>query len=575
MVFGRGQAGGPGVSGRAKIFCVAVSACAALTAAQTALAQDAVAAPETDQSPKPQQQAPAQVRAAPDRFFIAAFDVLGATTLDQNVIEEVVYPHLGPDRTTADVEAARKAVQDAYAERGFESVQVDVLPQPEEQFAQGIIAIQVTEAPVGKVAVAGAKHHSMTLVRKQIPSLAEGKPLNVKQLQTELASANQFPDRTINPSFKAGATPGTIDVDLDVQDSLPLHGSIELNNDSSPSTRPLRLNASLRYTNMWGLGHTVSGSYISAPQDRKQSEVFSGSYTAPLLGSRWTLLLYGYKSNSNVAAQGGVSVLGNGYQIGTRAIYRLPGDKLFQSVTLGFDYKHFDQDTRVAGQIAAKTPIEYLPLYAGYSLSSGGDKSTLDLTVSATAGFRVFKNIRCFDVGSSTTCIPTDQFKNKDFDSSENFVRGNIELDYRRTLPKDFVAALKFYGQIADSHLVTNEQFAIGGLSSVRGYYSAESVGDIGYAVSLELNSPSLAPYLPKFVDELRLFGFVENGQIRLIDPLPDVTRHEALLSVGGGARLRLFNRLSGEVSVGVPLWNGSATRKNDVRTTFTAKGEF
>ena len=97
----------------------------------------------------------------------------------------------------------------------------------------------------------------------------------------------------------------------------------------------------------------------------------------------------------------------------------------------------------------------------------------------------------------------------------------------------------------------------------------------MGYALSLELNSPSFAPYLPKFVDELRLFGFAENGQIRLIDPLPDVTRHEALLSVGGGARLRLFNRISGEVSVGVPLWNGSATRKNDVRTTFTAKGEF
>ncbi|MBP6030486.1 MAG: ShlB/FhaC/HecB family hemolysin secretion/activation protein [Sphingobium sp.] len=515
-----------------------------------------------------------QVRAAPNSFFIAAFDVLGAKSLDQSVIEQVIYDHLGPDRTTADVEAARKAIQDAYAVRGFESVQVDVLPQPEEQFTQGIIAIQVTEAPVGTVAVTGAKHHSMTLVRKQIPSLAEGKPLNVKQLQTELASANQFPDRTINPSFKAGATPGTIDVDLDVEDSLPLHGSLELNNDNSPSTKPLRLNASLRYTNMWGLGHTISGSYITAPQDRKQSEVFSGSYTAPLLGSRWTMLLYGYKSNSNVAAQGGVSVLGNGYQIGTRAIYRLPGDKLIQSVTLGFDYKHFDQDTRVAGQIAAKTPIEYLPLYAAYGLSTGGDKSTLDITVSATAGFRVFKNIRCFDVGT-TTCIPTDQFKNKDFDSSENFVRGNIEVDYRRTLPKDFVAALKFYGQIADSHLVTNEQFAIGGLGTVRGYYSAESVGDMGYALSLELNSPSLAPYLPKFIDELRLFGFAENGQIRLIDPLPDVTRHEALLSVGGGARLRLFNRISGEVSVGLPLWNGSATRKNDVRTTFTAKGEF
>lgn len=571
MGFGRVRLGRPAYYGRATILCAG----AAITA-MSALLSGAPLAHAQDSTPAQQPaEAPPQVRSAPDRFFIAAFDVLGAKVLDQNVIEEVIYDHLGPDRTTADVEAARKAIQDAYAVRGYESVQVDVLPQPEEQFAQGIIAIQVTEAPVGKVAVAGAKHHSLDLVRKQIPSLAEGKPLNVKQLQTELTSANQFPDRTINPSFKAGATPGTIDVDMNVEDSLPLHGSLELNNDNSPSTRPLRANASLRYTNMWGLGHTIGASYITAPQDRKQSEVISGSYTAPLLGSRWTLLLYGYKSNSNVAAQGGVSVLGNGYQIGTRAIYRLPGEKAVQSLTLGFDYKNFDQDTRVAGQIAAKTPIEYLPLYAAYGLSMGGDKSTLDITVSATAGFRVFKNIRCFDVGPSTTCTPTDQFKNKDFDSSENFVHGNIEVGYRRTLPKDFIAAFKFYGQLADSHLVTNEQFAIGGLDTVRGYYSAESVGDLGYALSLELSSPSLAPYLPKFVDELRLFGFAENGQIRLIDPLPDVTRHDALLSVGGGARLRLFNRISGEVSVGLPLWNGSATRKNDVRTTFTAKGEF
>jgi hemolysin activation/secretion protein len=532
--------------------------------------------PVAQDAPSPGPAAPqSQVRAAPSSFYIAAFDVTGVTILDQATIENAVYDHSGPDRTTTDVEAARKALQDAYAQRGYESVQVDVMPQPEERFAQGIIEITVTEAPVGMVQVAGAKHHSLELVRRQIPSLAEGKPLNVQTLQAELASANRFPDRSITPSFKAGATPGTVDVDLNVEDSLPLHGSIELNNDHSPSTDPLRLNASLRYTNMWGVGHTLSASYIVAPQDRKQSEVISGSYMAPLLGSPWTLLLYGYKSNSNVASLGGINVLGNGFQAGARAIYRLPGDKAMQSVTFGLDYKNFDQNISLSDQLVTTTPIEYMALFAGYNLSLGSDRSTLDASVSVTAGFRVFKKIDCFQIESTSTCIPTDQFKNKDFDSNENFVHANIELDYKRTLPMDFIAALKFYGQVADSHLVTNEQFAIGGLASVRGYYQSEAVGDIGYALSLELSTPSLAPRLPSFVDELRLFGFVENGQIRILNPAPDVTAHDALLSVGGGARIRLFGHISGEFSAGVPLWNGSATRRHDVRTLFSAKGEF
>lgn len=564
--------GGRRMSRRAALGC----AVAALLPGAFGSSARAQPDPVAQDAPSPGPAAPqSQVRAAPSSFYIAAFDVTGVTILDQATIENAVYDHSGPDRTTTDVEAARKALQDAYAQRGYESVQVDVMPQPEERFAQGIIEITVTEAPVGMVQVAGAKHHSLELVRRQIPSLAEGKPLNVQTLQAELASANRFPDRSITPSFKAGATPGTVDVDLNVEDSLPLHGSIELNNDHSPSTDPLRLNASLRYTNMWGVGHTLSASYIVAPQDRKQSEVISGSYMAPLLGSPWTLLLYGYKSNSNVASLGGINVLGNGFQAGARAIYRLPGDKAMQSVTFGLDYKNFDQYISLSDQLVTTTPIEYMPLFAGYNLSLGSDRSTLDASVSVTAGFRVFKKIDCFQIESTSTCIPTDQFKNKDFDSNENFVHANIELDYKRTLPMDFIAALKFYGQIADSHLVTNEQFAIGGLASVRGYYQSEAVGDIGYALSLELSSPSLAPRLPSFVDELRLFGFVENGQIRILNPAPDVTAHDALLSVGGGARIRLFGHISGEFSAGVPLWNGSATRRHDVRTLFSAKGEF
>lgn len=520
--------------------------------------------------------APPAVTAAPDRFFISAYDVKGVTRLEQSTVEEVVYNFLGPDRTTTDVEAARKALQDAYAARGFESVQVDVLPQPEEQFAAGLIEITVTEAPIGRITVAGARHHSAERVRRDIPSLVEGQPLNVRDLQTELAAANRFPDRQVSPSFNAGTTPGTIDLELNVESDLPLHGSIELNNDRSPSTEPLRLNASLRYSNMWGLGHTLTGTYIVSPQDRKQSEVFSGSYLAPLIGTPWTLLLYGYTSNSNVAALGGTNVLGDGYQIGARAIYRLPGDSVAQNLTFGLDYKNFNQDTSLGDTPTDRKPIEYVPLFASYGLTMVTDSSVFDVTASATAGLRVVKKVGCLsELDPDDDCVVEDQFQNKTFDGKENFLHANLEVNYRQTLPRDFIAAVKLFGQWADSPLPTNEQFGIGGLTSVRGYLQSETVGDIGYSVSMEMSTPSAAARLPTFVDELRAFGFVDAGQTRILRPLPEQSRHEALFSVGGGFRIRLFDALSGELSVGVPLLNGPTTRKNDVLTQFTAKGEF
>lgn len=518
---------------------------------------------------------PVAGRAAPAKFEITAFDVSGVSKLDADTVERTVYPFSGPDRTSKDVEAARKALQDAYAARGYEAVQVEIPPQPDALFGKGIVELRVTEAAVGQVRVTGSRYHALGVVREQVPSLAEGQPLNLKSLSGEIEAANRFPDRSVSPTFRAGKVPGTIDVDLKVEDKLPFHASVEVNNDHSPSTEPLRVIASARYSNLWQLGHTITGTYIVAPQDRHQTEVFSGSYSAPLLGTPWTLLLYGYSSNSNVAALGGVNVLGKGYQIGVRGIYRLPTKSFYQNVSFGFDYKNFDQNVSVGGKLAGTEPIEYIPLYASYAASRVTDSSSFDSTVSVTAGLRALKKVSCFQTDPTATCVPVDQFKNKDFDSNENFVHANIDLTYTRALKYDIVGFLRVYGQIADSHLITNEQFAIGGLSSVRGFLQSEAVGDDGYAVSAELRSPSIAPRLGAFVDEFRLYGFVEGGQVRVLHPLAEQTGGYSLLSAGGGARIRLLKTLSGELAVGVPLVDGPNTRAGDVRTTFSAKGEF
>jgi hemolysin activation/secretion protein len=510
--------------------------------------------------------------------MINAIDVSGATLLPQDRIEEIIYPYLGPDRTSDDVEGARKALQDAYAKLGYESVQVDIPAQPNGTFSQGIVELKVTEVPVGTVAVTGTKYHSAGLVKRQMASIQSGRPLDLKALQAQLNEANKFPDREVTPSFVAGKTPGTIDVELKVKDKLPLHASVEVNNDHSPSTTPTRVIASARFTDMFRLGQTLTGTYIVAPENRKETEVISASYTAPLLGSPWTLVVYGYKSDSNIAALGGSNVLGNGYQIGLRAMYQLPITKTYHSLSFGFDYKNFKQDITVNGQPAGQAPIEYIPLAIGYNFSAPGEKDNLDIALASTLGVRVFKKLRCFSVDPNPapgTCQEVDQFKNKDLDANENFTHFNLDANYTHSFRHDFVGAARLSGQIADSHLVTNEQFSAGGMTSVRGYLQSEAVGDTGVVASLELRSPSLAPILPGFVDEVRLFAFGDAGAVKVLRTLPDQTDVFDLVGAGGGLRVSLFNHLNGEFVVGVPLLNGPTSKAGDIRAMFSAKGQF
>jgi hemolysin activation/secretion protein len=520
------------------------------------------------------QAAQPQIVAPPPTFLIAAIDVTGVTKLTAAEIENIVYPFMGPGKTPADVESARKAVQDAYAKKGFETAIVEVPPQPAENFARGLVQVKVSEAPVGQVTVVGLRYHSAERVLQQLPSIKQGQPLNFKDLQAELSVANRFPDREIRPSFDPGQTTGSIDVELKVKDELPLHSTLTLNNDHSANTTSLRLSGSVRYTNILGVGHTISAGFAIAPEKRTESAAVFGSYSAPLMGTPWTLVLSGYKSNSDIATLGGTNVLGNGYQAGLQAIYRLPIDKAYHAFRAGLDYKDFKQDIGLRGLTVNSSPIRYIPLTLGYTYAASGETTALDLDVSSTLGLRVIKSVRCFDP-TATVCRPEDQFTNKDVDSTENFAHINLDATYSARFKGDWVTEVKFSGQYADSHLVANEQYAIGGLSNVRGYFQSEIVGDRGFAGSVEFRAPSFATYIGTFVDDFRFFSFMEGGVVSVIDPLPDQKAVFRIGSFGGGARIKLLRRFTGEILVGVPVNDGPDSKRGDPRVAFSVKGEF
>ncbi len=233
--------------------------------------------------------------AAPSqRFDIDQFRVDGADKLPQIEVEEAIYPFLGPDKSSDDVEKARAALEKSYHDKGFQTVSVSV---PAQNVASRIVVLNVTEGKVGRLRVTNAKFYDLNRIKEGAPSLKEGTLPNFNEVTKDIIALNQWPDRRVTPALRAGVTPGTVDVDLNVEDKAPLHGTLEYNNRQSPSTSATRLNATVKYDNLWQLGHSLSVSYQVAPTRPEDAEVFSGSYLARI--TDWTsLLVYGVDSRA-------------------------------------------------------------------------------------------------------------------------------------------------------------------------------------------------------------------------------------------------------------------------------------
>lgn len=500
-----------------------------------------------------------------DTFPIDAFDVAGNTLLPPAAVEAAVYPHMGPGRTAGDVEAARLALEQAYQGRGYQTVVVEV---PEQGVTDRVIRIAVTETAVGRLRVTGSRFFSPEDIKRQAPSLAEGQVPNLEKAEREIEAINRTADRQVAPVLKPGRIPGTVDVDLAVTDELPLHGSLEVNNDHAAFTEDLRLNATVRYSNFWQRGHTLFAGYTVAPERREDLEVFQGSYLAPLRGTPWTLQLSGYDSNSRLATLGGTSVLGLGYQLNARAIYDLPQiGGVAHRFTVGADYNNLTLATSLLDEDGVIVPIEaigvtYVPLIADYSMSLATEQATTGVSLTLAASLR----------GAADN---DDEFLTNRFLGRANYFKLNATLDHVQTLPRGFVGVVQAGAQVADQPLVSREQFAIGGLGSIRGYLQAAALGDAGAYGDFELRSPLVLQSLSRFVEDWRFYAFGDVGQVKLFEPLPEQDSSTTLASVGLGTRFVILGRLSGDLLVAVPLRGAFDTETGDPYGFFTLRTEF
>lgn len=499
------------------------------------------------------------------RFYIREYRVEGAKRLSSLEVEEAVYPFLGPGRSPDDVEQARQALETVYHNKGFQTVAVAV---PQQDPRGGIIRLEVVEGKVARLRVTGANWYLPSRIKREVPSVAEGTVPNLPQVTKELIAVNRLTDRRITPELRPGIEPGTVDIDLKVEDSLPLHGSLELNNRYSQDTTPLRLNGALSYGNFFQRGHSGGINFQLAPENTDDGLVFSGYYLARVSGGV-SLMLQGTKQNSDISTLGGAAVAGSGGIIGIRAMIDLPTSPKFQQTfNFGLDCKDLSEDI-VIGSDPLELPIQYYPLSAAYAASWMTERSFTELNSSLCLNLR--------GLGSDTI-----DYANKRYGATGSFAILRGDLAHTHDLTGGAQLFGKLQGQFGNQPLINSEQIAGGGLGTVRGYLEATALGDNGIFGSAELRSPSLigtgeaaAGARGNPTDEWRFHAFVDAGWVTIHDALPGQDSSFGLSSVGLGTRFQLRNHYHGSLDAAVPLSAQPNAENHDLRLTFRGWLDF
>lgn len=495
----------------------------------------------------------------------------GNTVLSQKDIERAVYPFLGPDGTVEKVAGAARALEAVYREQGYPTVGVVVADQIQLQLTQGVARLEVFEQKVDRVRITGGRYFRNAQVRDAVPAVKPGSVLNAQALQRDLDElSRRSGDRSVRPVVKAGRAPGLLDVELQVEDTLPLHANLELNNFASANTSDLRLSATVEYRNLFQRQHSLSFNYQTAPENRSDVEVMSATYAHRPQTGRAVFSLTGVKSDSSVANLGDTTVLGKGEFLISRMILPLRTQGNFRDTLLfGVDYKNAEDTTNflreiiegVTGAEEDIRKIDYVNLHLGYELGHDFWGARNNYSIAANFGVRQFGNERA-------------EFEEKRFKGEPNYLY--MKLRARRNQPlwrEGWLLGFDLSTQLTGDQLIGNEQMSIGGFNSVRGYLEAERLADYGFLSSVELLAPELAN-LPGAV-RWQPYAFWDWGLGLLHEPLPDEDDRFSLASAGLGMRLYSSWGLSAEAIWAHALRDGTQTADSNDKISFRVSYGF
>jgi hemolysin activation/secretion protein len=464
----------------------------------------------------------AQPAPAP-HFTIERFLVEGNTLIPAKEVDAMLAPFTGPNRDFADVQRALEALQRAYIERGYQAVRVVV---PEQTLTSGKVRLEVVEAKLRNVRVEGNRFFDSANVRASLPAVQAGQVPNTRRIGENVQLANENPAKQVTVQLQSTPEPGQVDAALQVKDEKPTRAFVSLDNTGTGDTGYYRVGIGYQNANVADRDQVVNLQAVTSPTRPNDVKIFGAGYRIPVYSHEGMIdLIAGYSDVNSGTLQSLFTVSGKGTIFAARYTQVLPRMQDYQQrLAVGLDYRAYNPNVGLVGTSGTLlSDITLHPVTLTYSGRLSGVGSDLSLALSYS------QNIPGGSDGDDAA------FAQRGAGDAAHYSIWRYGASYTQALPRDFLFRAALDGQYTGDLLVAEEQFGMGGINSVRGYYERETENDIGERGTLELYSPEIPALLGVgWHARALVFGDWAHGQ----DNSPEREPNSNLQSVGVGLRV-------------------------------------
>ncbi len=383
-------------------------------------------------------------------------------------LRPITAPYQGRWVSVLELHELRQKLSLFYLEQGYVNSGALI---PDQEISDGVLHIRLVEGTLDAIDIVGNDHLSEAWLRERI-ALSAGPPLNLYRLGDRLQLLQSHPlIRSLNSELKPGVRPGQATLDVLVREHDPHGLSFDMSNARSPSVGDLTFGAEFSHLSLTGRGDRLAFRMEGGAGLRD----FTLSYALPLNANDTTLGLQLARDNNAVVSEpfqdldiegrsssGVLSISHPLIQELDRQVLLSGGLELEQTrTTLGgqpFSFAPWAEDGR------AKVAL----LYFGQDWIRRAPNEVLALRSTFKLGIDAFGATRR-DRGPDSrffSWLGQAQWARRFDGGSQLILRGDLQLS-------------------ADP-LMTMEQYALGGLDSVRGYRTNQLVRDNALFASAE-----------------------------------------------------------------------------------------
>lgn len=468
---------------------------------------------------------------------VSGFDFQGNHTYSSATLSGLIASEIGKPMTLKQIRQAAEQIANYYHYHGYSLAKV-IVPQQTFGNARSVRLI-VLEGQLGAIDVQGNRRYASERVRAVLDAagVKAGEPIKLAEVERALTRLNRQSGITTSATLRPGSRQGYTDLVVDVKEAPRVAGRLEVNDYGSEDTGRYRVVPVIKLQNLTGRGDELDVIGMQSLGD----------------GDAW----FGYADYASPVNASGTGV----------EVYASTGN-----VTVGRDFKvlEIEGDSTSAGVgvhqeqvLSARTVLTYSAWLEGTDLKQtmlGVDVAQdkvrkvrfgVALDHSDLTGRTLVSADLHQGLGEALGGMDDDSVESsRSYAGADNrFSKITVDLMRIQRLGPRLLVVPHLYGQYAFDPLVSSEQFAVGGVNSVKGHPPSVYSGDSGFTASLEGR-------YDLFSDDHRyqLISAISHGRIYIRKPFVDQDQEQDVSGVSLGILANPVKPLQVRLDWGVPL---------------------